>query len=85
MNADSSLDHLFFPDSGVVSVLAVYANGTLIEMATIGREGCTGVQAALGLWDGPASAAIAAFEFARARLTGEEPRLGENRKVTVEM
>jgi len=48
MNADSSLDHLFFPDSGVVSVLAVYANGTIIEMATIGREGCTGVQAALG-------------------------------------
>jgi general stress protein 26 len=25
------------------------------------------------LWDGPASAAIAAFEFAKARLTGEEP------------
>jgi CRP-like cAMP-binding protein len=48
MNADSSLDYLFFPDSGVVSVLAVYANGALIEMATIGREGCTGVQAALG-------------------------------------
>jgi CRP-like cAMP-binding protein len=48
MNADSSLDHLFFPDSGVVSVVAVYANGTVIEMATIGREGCTGVQAAFG-------------------------------------
>jgi CRP-like cAMP-binding protein len=48
MNADSSLDHLFFPDSGVVSVLAAYANGIVIEMATIGREGCTGVQAAFG-------------------------------------
>ena len=48
MNADGPLDHLFFPDSGVVSVLAVYANGTVIEMATIGREGCTGVQAAFG-------------------------------------
>src|ERR1700722_797299 len=47
-NADSSLDHLFFPDSGVVSVLAVYANGIVIEMATIGREGCSGVQAAFG-------------------------------------
>ena len=30
-------------------------------------------------------AAIAAFEFAKARLTGEEPKLGENRKVTVKM
>jgi general stress protein 26 len=37
------------------------------------------------LWDGPASAAVAAFEFAKARLTGEKPKLGENRKVTVEM
>src|SRR6202795_1194359 len=48
MDADSSLDHVFFPDSGVVSVVAVYANGSVIEMATIGREGCTGMQAALG-------------------------------------
>src|SRR5664279_5240124 len=36
MDADSSLDHVFFPDSGVVSVVAVYANGSVIEMATIG-------------------------------------------------
>jgi CRP-like cAMP-binding protein len=48
MNADSSLDHVFFPDSGVVSVVAVYADGSIIEMATIGREGCTGVQAVFG-------------------------------------
>jgi hypothetical protein len=37
------------------------------------------------LWDGPASTAVAAFEFAKARLTGEKPNLGENRKVTVKM
>jgi general stress protein 26 len=37
------------------------------------------------LWDGPASAVVTAFEFAKARLTGEEPKLGENRKVTVTM
>jgi general stress protein 26 len=37
------------------------------------------------LWDGPASAAVAAFEFVKARITGEEPNLGENRKVTVKM
>jgi CRP-like cAMP-binding protein len=48
MDADSSLDHVFFPDSGVVSVVAVYANGSIIEMATIGREGCSGVQAVFG-------------------------------------
>jgi general stress protein 26 len=37
------------------------------------------------LWDGPASAVVTAFEFAKAKLTGEEPNLGENRKVTVKM
>jgi len=37
------------------------------------------------LWDGPASSAVAAFEFAKARLTGEKPNLGENRKLTVKM
>src|SRR5947199_2634879 len=48
MDADSPLDHVFFPDSGVVSVMAVYSDGGTIEMATIGREGCTGVQAVFG-------------------------------------
>jgi general stress protein 26 len=37
------------------------------------------------LWDGPASRAVAAFEFVKSRLTGERPNLGENRKVTVPM
>ncbi|WP_407155826.1 pyridoxamine 5'-phosphate oxidase family protein [Bradyrhizobium sp. STM 3557] len=37
------------------------------------------------LWDGPASAVVTAFEFAKARFTGDEPKLGENRKVTVKM
>jgi general stress protein 26 len=37
------------------------------------------------LWDGPASAARTVFEFAKAWLTGQEPSLGENRKVTVAM
>src|SRR5271157_1219255 len=48
VDADSPLDHVFFPGSGVVSVVAVYADGSIIEMATIGREGCTDVQAVFG-------------------------------------
>ena len=48
MDADTPLDHVFFPDSGVVSVVAVYADGSIIEMATIGREGCTSLQAFFG-------------------------------------
>lgn len=37
------------------------------------------------LWDGPSNSAVAAVEFAKAKITGEKPNLGENRKVTVEM
>jgi CRP-like cAMP-binding protein len=48
LDADSSLDSIFFLDSGVVSAMAVYSDGGTIEMATIGREGCTGVQAVFG-------------------------------------
>ncbi len=48
LDADSALDHVFFPDSGVISVVAVYTDGSIIEMATIGREGCAGVEAVFG-------------------------------------
>jgi CRP-like cAMP-binding protein len=48
MDADSPLDHVYFPDSGVVSIVAVYADGSVIEMATIGREGFTGLKAVFG-------------------------------------
>jgi len=48
LDADSSLDSIFFLDSGVVSAMAVYSDGGTIEMATIGREGCAGVQAVFG-------------------------------------
>src|SRR5262249_32306547 len=54
VDADSPLDHIFFPDSGVVSVMAVYSAGGTIEMATIGGEGCAGGQAVFGTHQGPA-------------------------------
>src|SRR6185312_15208317 len=34
LDADSILDDVFFPDSGVVSVVALYEDGSIIEMAT---------------------------------------------------
>ena len=48
LDIDDSIDHVFFPNSGVISVVAVYSDGNVIEMATIGREGCAGVQAFFG-------------------------------------
>ena len=37
------------------------------------------------IWDGPASSAVAGYEFAKARATGQKPNLGEKRKSTVRM
>ena len=48
IDADSLLHHVYFPDSGVISIVAVYPNGSIIEMATIGREGSTAFQAVFG-------------------------------------
>jgi CRP-like cAMP-binding protein len=48
IDAESSLDAVYFPESGVISTVAVYADGSIIEMATIGREGCTGPQVVFG-------------------------------------
>jgi CRP-like cAMP-binding protein len=45
IEADDPIDHVFFPDNCIISAVAVYTNGDMIEMATIGREGATGFQA----------------------------------------
>lgn len=37
------------------------------------------------LWDGPSSSLVTAYEMTKAKLTGEKPNLGENRKTTVEL
>ena len=52
---------------------------------TARAEGYRDPSKAAELWDGPASEAVVAYEFAKARLTGAEPNLGENRKVTVNL
>jgi CRP-like cAMP-binding protein len=41
-------DRLYFPTAGVISTVAVFADGSAAEMATTGREGMVGVGAILG-------------------------------------
>lgn len=42
------VDHLIFPESGVVSLVAPQMNGDSPELASIGREGVVGCTAAIG-------------------------------------
>ncbi len=45
---DQPLNRVHFPESGLVSVIGVYSDGSTIEMAAVGREGCVGLPAVLG-------------------------------------
>jgi len=48
-DVDHEVDQIFFPLSGMVSLLVILKNGNAIETATIGREGVVGAMAGLGL------------------------------------
>jgi len=48
VDAESTHEHVYFPDNGVISIVVVYPDGSVIETATIGREGTTGFQAVFG-------------------------------------
>jgi CRP-like cAMP-binding protein len=43
------IDHVYFPDSGVVSVVKVMEDGMLIETGTVGNEGVVGLPAVFGI------------------------------------
>jgi len=49
--AGEPVEHVYFPGDGFCSELAVLADGTMVEVATVGREGMAGM---LGVADGRA-------------------------------
>jgi CRP-like cAMP-binding protein len=46
--AGEPIEHVYFPQSGMISLLVVTKDGGAIEAATIGREGAAGIHAGLG-------------------------------------
>ena len=42
------VDHVYFPSSGFLSVVAPLSDGRLLEVSTVGKEGMVGVLSALG-------------------------------------
>ena len=43
------IDHVYFPDSGVISIVKVLEDGALIETGTVGNEGLVGLPAVFGI------------------------------------
>ena len=48
IESEETIDHVFFPTSGVVSQLCVLSDGNAIESASIGADGFVGLTAYLG-------------------------------------
>ncbi len=46
--AESSVEHVYFPSSGVVSMVTLMRSGESVESLTVGREGAVGLVCALG-------------------------------------
>jgi len=47
-DVDRPIEHVYFPEAMVVSVLGVMADGSAVETATVGREGMVGLPVFLG-------------------------------------
>src|SRR6478752_196806 len=50
LEAGEEFDRVYFPHSGMLSLLVVLQDGKAIEVATVGREGVVGAMAGLGLY-----------------------------------
>src|SRR6266705_539725 len=50
-----ALRHVYFPGGGFLSVVTILQDGSMVEVATIGREGMLGVAAVMA--DGPSASA----------------------------
>jgi CRP-like cAMP-binding protein len=46
--ARSPIDYVYFPTGGIISAMTVMEDGTAIEVATIGKEGMSGLTAFIG-------------------------------------
>ena len=50
LETGEEFDHVYFPHSGMLSLLMVMREGKAIETGTVGREGVVGAMAGLGLY-----------------------------------
>ena len=46
---DRAIEHVYFPGGGFCSIVTVLRDGSMVEVATVGREGMVGIAAALAV------------------------------------
>jgi len=74
------LKHVYFPTGGFLSVLNVMADGSMVEVATIGREGAAGVFEAMDGSVSPSATMVQAEADICYRMTREAFRLEMDRR-----
>src|SRR5205809_174109 len=47
-DVDRPIEHVYFPEACVVSIVSVMSDGSAVESATVGREGMVGLPVFLG-------------------------------------
>ena len=81
----ASAKFVYFPTSGIISLLQVMANGSSGEIAVVGNEGVVGIALFMGGESSPSRAvvqsAVSAYRVDAAALMGEFRRGGELQRV----
>jgi CRP-like cAMP-binding protein len=72
-DVDQLIEHVYFPEALVVSVVGVMADGSAVETATVGREGMVGLPVFLGT-DRTSAQAFAQIPGAALRMSAGEFR-----------
>lgn len=54
-DAGQTMSQVYFPETGVISVVSSFSDGSAIEVANIGREGCSGMGVIFGNIEQPVS------------------------------
>lgn len=79
------IEHVYFPERGMVSLVSLMESGARIEVATIGAEGLVGLPAVLGVEMAPVQAMVqvpgSAWRIAAPALRGELARNGQLRQL----
>jgi CRP-like cAMP-binding protein len=74
------LKHVYFPTAGFLSVLNVMADGSMVEVATIGKEGAAGIFEAMDGSVSPSATMVQAEADICYRMTREAFRLEMDRR-----
>jgi len=51
--ANQSIDHVYFPEEGVISLVSKMKNGAMVEIGAVGKEGMVGIPIFLGAKSNP--------------------------------